>query len=77
MSLTGRLIGPPLGSLVLRRAEVDGALVDVRVDDTTVTAIGPPGSLGGADREESAVAEAPSCRGCTTTTSISWPWRPP
>ena len=51
---TDRLIGPSLGSLgslVLRRAEVDGALVDVRVDEATVTAIGPPGRLGGADRE--------------------------
>ena len=51
LPLTGRVIGPSLGSLVVRRAEVDGALVDVRVDDATVTAIGPPGSLGGADRE--------------------------
>jgi predicted amidohydrolase YtcJ len=51
MSLTGRVSGPPVSSLVLRRAEVDGALVDVRVDGATVTAIEPPGSLGGADRE--------------------------
>jgi predicted amidohydrolase YtcJ len=40
-----------MSTLILRRAEVGGVEVDVRVDGATVTGIGPPGTLGGADRE--------------------------
>jgi predicted amidohydrolase YtcJ len=40
-----------VSTLVLRRAEVGGEMVDVRIEGATVTGIGPPGALGGADRE--------------------------
>jgi predicted amidohydrolase YtcJ len=36
-------------SLLLREAEVDGARVDVRVDDGLVVSVGPPGGVPGAD----------------------------
>jgi predicted amidohydrolase YtcJ len=38
-------------SLVLRQAEVEGVRVDVRIEDTRVVAIGPPGTVRGADGE--------------------------
>jgi predicted amidohydrolase YtcJ len=38
-------------SLVLRRAEVDGELVDVRLEGPRVSAVGPPGTVPGADVE--------------------------
>jgi len=40
-----------VNDLLLRRAAVDGAEVDVRVDGATVTRIGSPGTLGRAERE--------------------------
>jgi predicted amidohydrolase YtcJ len=49
--------GPDVGGrrivsgLLLRQAVVDGAPVDVRIDGATVTRLGPPGTLGRADRE--------------------------
>jgi predicted amidohydrolase YtcJ len=35
-----------MSALLLRRADVEGALVDVRIEDARVANIGPPGSLG-------------------------------
>jgi predicted amidohydrolase YtcJ len=40
-----------MSSLVLRQAEVEGERVDVRVEDAWVTAVGPPGTVPGADVE--------------------------
>ena len=39
-----------VSSLVLRHAEVEGARVDVRVEGGTITAVGAPGEVPGADR---------------------------
>jgi predicted amidohydrolase YtcJ len=40
-----------VNGLLLRQAAVDGVPVDVRIDGATVVRLGPPGTLGRADRE--------------------------
>jgi predicted amidohydrolase YtcJ len=40
-----------VSTLVLREAQVEGAIVDLRVEDAQVEAIGPPGTVRGADVE--------------------------
>ena len=59
--------------LVIRRAEVDGAIVDVRCEADRITAVGP--GLEGADVEHDAGGGA-VIPGCTTTTSTCWHLRP-
>ena len=48
---TASVLEGVVSTLVLRDAEVEGVRVDVRVEDTVVSAVGPPGSLPGGDTE--------------------------
>jgi predicted amidohydrolase YtcJ len=44
-------VSEPVPTLVLRQAEVEGELVDVRVEGARISALGPPGTVAGADVE--------------------------
>ena len=62
--------------LLLREVIVEGRTVDVRASDGTIVSVGPrleprPGEVVIDGRRGALVP------GCTTTTSICWPWPPP
>ncbi len=59
--------------MLIRRAEIEGEVRDVRIADGRIEAIAEHLAPHAGEAAIDA-AGAPCCPGCTTTTSISSPW---